>query len=185
MSKKRDPAAGAMTPKRRVFAQEYIIDLNGTQAAIRAGYSVKTAANTAKELLQKKCVAEAIKTALDARAKRTEITADRVVAELAKCGFANLDDFVTINDDGIPQFDFSAVDRDKMASLSEITHDSIWEGKGRDAQEVKRIKIKFHDKVRSLQLLGNHLGIFRENAGGDDLPMPVKVEICVVDGRKE
>jgi len=92
---------------------------------------------------------------------------------------------VTINDDGIPQFDFSAVDRDKMASLSEITHDSIWEGKGRDAQEVKRIKIKFHDKVRSLQLLGNHLGIFRENAGGDDLPMPVKVEICVVDGRKE
>jgi len=184
MARKRDPSAGRLTPKRKLFCAEYIIDNNGTQSAIRAGYPAKNASRIAHELLQIKTVQEAIQKEMDARAKRTHITADRVLMELAKCGFANLDDFVTINEDGIPSFDFSTVDRDKMAALSEITHDSIWEGKGRGAQEVKRIKIKFHDKVRSLQLLGNHLGIFRENAGADDAPMPVKVEITVVDGRK-
>jgi phage terminase small subunit len=182
--RKRDPEAGGMNAKRMVFVKEYLIDLSATQAAIRAGYSKKSAFRIGYQLLQKTCIKEAIRVEMEERARRTDITADRVLKELAKIGFANLDDFVTINEDGIPSFDFSTADRDKMASLSEITHDSIWEGRGRDAQEVKRIKIKFHDKVKSLQLLGNHLGIFRENASGDDAPMPVKVEVTVVDGRK-
>lgn len=182
ISEKKNP--DGLTPLQHQFVKEYLIDLNAAQAAIRAGYSAKTASRIGPNLLGKPNVAAAIQLEKDKRSKRTEITADMVLKELAKIGFCNLDDFLKISDTGTPIIDFSGADRDKMAALSEITQDTYFEGKGEDAQEVKKTKIKLQDKVKSLQLIGNHLGMFRENAGGDDAPAPIKVEIAVIDGRR-
>lgn len=182
ISEKKNP--DGLTPLQHQFVKEYLVDLNAAKAAIRAGYSSKTASRIGPNLLGKPNVAAAIKVEIDKRSKRTEITADMVLKELAKIGFCNIDDFVKINETGTPLIDFKKADRDKMAALSEVTQDTYFEGRGEEAQEVKKTKIKLHDKVKSLQLIGNHLGMFRENAGGDDAPAPIKVEIAVIDGRK-
>ena len=82
-------AARRLTPKQAEFVRQYLVDLNATQAAIRAGYSERTASKIASELLGKTGVREAIATAQAKREQRTEITADRVVSELAKIAFAD------------------------------------------------------------------------------------------------
>lgn len=76
-------------PKQRRFVEEYLVDLNATQAAIRAGYSRKTAASIGEENLRKPEIQAAIKAAMTARQERTEITQDRVIAELAKIAFGD------------------------------------------------------------------------------------------------
>lgn len=68
-----------LNTKQAAFVREYLIDLNATQAAIRAGYSKKTAEDIGRQLLRKPPVAEAIKEAMDIRAQRTEVTADYVI----------------------------------------------------------------------------------------------------------
>lgn len=80
-----------LTPKQERFVDEYLVDLNATQAAIRAGYSEKTAGSMAAKLVAKSCILDAIADAKDARAKHTEITAERVLNELAKIAFAECD----------------------------------------------------------------------------------------------
>jgi phage terminase small subunit len=75
-----------LTDKQRRFVDEYLVDLNATQAAIRAGYSQKTAASIGEENLRKPDIAKAVQDAQVARAKRTEITQDMMVRELAKIG---------------------------------------------------------------------------------------------------
>ncbi len=72
----------ALTPKQERFVQEYLVDLNATQAAIRAGYSAKTASRIGPELLVKTCISEAIQKAIKKREKRTEVTQDYVIAKL-------------------------------------------------------------------------------------------------------
>ena len=72
----------ALTPKQERFVQEYLVDLNATQAAIRAGYSAKTASRIGQQLLAKTCISEAIQKAMKKREKRTEVTQDYVIAKL-------------------------------------------------------------------------------------------------------
>lgn len=72
----------ALTPKQERFVQEYLVDLNATQAAIRAGYSAKTASRIGQQLLAKTCISEAIQKAMKKREKRTEVTQDYVITKL-------------------------------------------------------------------------------------------------------
>ena len=78
-----------MTKKQKTFCDEYLIDLNATQAAIRAGYSSKTADRIGPELLGKTCIQENIAKAMAERSKRTGISQDRVIQELARIAFVN------------------------------------------------------------------------------------------------
>lgn len=82
----------ALTPKQACFVQEYLTDLNATQAAIRAGYSAKTADRIGPELLGKTCVSNAIQKAIKDREKRTQITQDSVLAEIGKVAFHKASD---------------------------------------------------------------------------------------------
>lgn len=77
----------ALTPKQKLFVDEYLVDLNATQAAIRAGYSEKTAYSIGNENLMKPEIAKAIQNAQQKRQERTEITQDRVVQEIADNAF--------------------------------------------------------------------------------------------------
>jgi len=79
-----------ITAKQRRFCEEYLIDLNGTQAAIRAGYSARTAKAIASENLTKPYIAAEIAAAFAARSERTEVTQDQVLKELTRIGFAAL-----------------------------------------------------------------------------------------------
>ncbi|WP_168395140.1 terminase small subunit [Acinetobacter indicus] len=151
-----------LTAKQQRFVEEYLIDLNATQAAIRAGYSEKTAQQMGSENLLKPVIAEAIQEAQNKRAERTEITQDMVLQELAKIGFSNMLDYMTKTDSGDLVPDFSALTRDQAAAISEITVETYTEGRGEDAEEVKRVKFKLGDKRAALVDMGRHLGMFKD-----------------------
>jgi phage terminase small subunit len=149
-----------LTPKQARFVQEYLIDLNAAQAAIRAGYSAKTARVIGHENLTKPDIAAAIKKAMAERAERTELTADWVVDELRKIAGANMADYMKANPAGDPYLDFSALTRDQTAALHEVTVEAYVDGRGEDARDVKRVKFKLYDKRAALVDLGRHLGLF-------------------------
>ncbi|WP_184709918.1 terminase small subunit [Comamonas odontotermitis] len=152
----------ALTPRQQRFVDEYLVDLNGTQAATRAGYSPRTANEQAARLLANASVAAAVQAAKEKRAERVEITQDMVLKELAKIGFANMHDYMRVGPDGDPVLDFSALTRDQAAALSEVTVEDYVDGRGEDAREVKRVKFKLADKRASLVDIGKHIGMFKE-----------------------
>ena len=169
----------SLTAKQQRFVEEYLIDLNATQAAIRAGYSEKTAEQQGYQLLQKTSVSEAIQEAQNKRSERTEITQDRVLKELAKIGFSNMLDYMTINNTGDLVPDFSALTRDQAAAISEVTVEHYMDGRGEDAEEVKRIKFKLSDKRAALVDMGRHLGMFKEkieHTGANGGPIKTETE---------
>jgi len=88
----------ALTKKQKLFVEQYLMDLNATQAAIRAGYSEKTAKDIGCENLAKPNIQIEIEKRMKDRGQRTEITQDKVLQELAKIGFADVTDFITIKD---------------------------------------------------------------------------------------
>ena len=149
-----------LTAKQQCFIDEYLIDLNATQAAIRAGYSAKTAYAKGSEM--NKRFAVEIAQAQAERSKRTEITQDAVLRELAKIGFSNMLDYVSVTDGGDLVPDFSALTRDQAAAIGEVTIEEYTEGRGDDAQNVKRTKFKLSDKRAALVDMGRHLGMFKD-----------------------
>lgn len=161
---------GAMTPRQRRFVQEYLVDLNASAAARRAGYAGGASADVqASRLLRNVKVKAAIDAAMAARAERTKISADRVIAELAKIGFANMQDYVRLTSDGDAMLDFNGIDRDQFAAIGEITVEDFTEGRGDDARDVRRVKMKLIDKRAALVDLGRHLALFTDNVkhGGE------------------
>ncbi len=152
-----------MTPKQASFVAEYLVDLNATQAAIRAGYSPKTAGQIGDENLKKPEIAAALQEAMKAREQRTEITQDRVLRELARIGFADIrkvvkwgegtalvdpetGSTVVVND--VALIGSEAIDEDTALAISEIS------------QTAQGLKIKMHDKKGALVDIGRHLGMF-------------------------
>ena len=109
----------ALNAKQNRFVEEYLVDLNATKAAIRAGYSERTAEVIGYENLRKPQIQEAIQAAIEKRSERTEITQDKVVAELGKVAFAEAHDYT-------------------------------------DAD------LKYGNKLKALELLGRHLGMFTD-----------------------
>jgi phage terminase small subunit len=155
-----------LTEKQKRFVEEYLIDLNATQAAIRAGYSVKNADKIGSELLGKTRVSEAIQKAKDERSKRTEITADKVLQEYAKVGFADIKDYLSFktalttvgyNDKGERIIDYATVV--ELKDSEEVDGTVISEVSLKDGA----LKFKLHDKMKALSDIGRHLGMFNDN----------------------
>jgi phage terminase small subunit len=151
-----------LNAKQQKFVNEYLVDLNATQAAIRAGYSKKTAGKIGSENLSKPEIARALEKAHEKAAERAGITTDRVLAELAKLGFSNMTDYVQIGRDGQPFTDFSQLTRSQAAAISEVTVEEFKDGKGETARDVRRVKFKLADKRSALVDIGKHLGMFKE-----------------------
>lgn len=177
--------AGKLTPKQQAFVREYLVDLNASAAARRAGYSAKTADRTGHENLKKPEIATAIAEAQEARSRRTQVTADRVVEELAKVGFSNLLDFFRITPGGEPYVDLSAVTREQAAVLAELQVDDFLEGRGEDAREVRRVKVKLHDKLKALEQLARHLGMFTDKVDVTSGGEPLRVLVEYTDSATE
>lgn len=129
-----------------------MIDLNATQAAIRAGYSPQTAQEQGSQNLSKLMISEAIDKALAARSRRTGITQDRVLRELAKIAFVNANDVIDTDSATVRQ---NAADED----LSCIQSVKVKTSESNTGSSVER-EIKLADKLRALELLGKHFGLF-------------------------
>lgn len=154
----------ALTAKQERFVAEYLIDLNATQAAIRAGYSEKTAHVIGPENLGKPIIQGAISEAQAKRAERTEITQDRVLSELAKIGFSDLRKVVTTHGSLIDVQDWDDDTAGAIASVEVVKRPS-----GEYDEDNKPIldhvaKIKTWDKLSALEKLGKHLGMFSGDA---------------------
>ncbi|MBF0501478.1 MAG: terminase small subunit [Candidatus Riflebacteria bacterium] len=154
--------------RREFFCREYLKDLNGTQAAIRAGYSAKTATSKAAQLLARVDIRARIDELKVKRAKRCEITADRVLKELARIGFANMGDFASFNNASVSLNDSGNLSRAQLAAVSEVSRV--------DTEFGGTTRIKLHDKVSSLELIGRHLAMFvdRHKHEGDRLVLVVE-----------
>ncbi|MBH8654844.1 terminase small subunit [Pseudomonas aeruginosa] len=146
----------ALTKKQRLFVDEYLIDLNATQAAIRAGYSTRRAAEIGYQLLQRPEVAQAIQAAMAERSKRTEVEADYVIRRLRE--IVEMDVLDILEDDG----SFRSIrdwPRAWRQFLSGIEIAELFEGRGDDRRIAGVLrKVKWPDKLRNLELLSRHVG---------------------------
>jgi phage terminase small subunit len=163
-----------LTAKQRAFVNAYLANgMNGADAYRRA-YGSKSSpqvvAVKAAELLRNGKIAvivgEAQKRASAATERaldRYEVTREKVVSELARIGFANMQDYMRAGPDGDPYLDFSKLTPDQAAALAEVTVEDFKGGRGEDARAVRRIKFKLHDKRAALVDLGRHLQMFTDN----------------------
>lgn len=143
-----------MTQKQKRFCEEYLIDLNATQAAIRAGYSPDSASSIAGENMKKPEIRARIDKAIAEQSKRTGVNADRVIRELAKIAFVNADN--VIDSDTAKLKDTATAD--DTAAIMAVRVKTIPTA---DGEGVER-EIKLADKTKALELLGKHLGIFTD-----------------------
>lgn len=156
-----------LTPKQQAFVQEYLVDLNATQAAKRAGYKGKNLDKVGSELLGKTRVKAEIQAAMDKRSERTEITQDKVLGEIAKLAFADIRKVFDQNGNLLPVHMLPDEIAGSVSSIEVVTS-RIPGGEPADVEHTA--KIKFWDKRGSLELLGKHLKLFTD-----------RVEVGVVD----
>lgn len=167
-SQKKGPRG--LTPKQERFVQEYLKDLNATQACIRAGYSAKTADRIGPELLGKTCVAAAIEKAKKSRSKRLDITLDRVLLELARVAFADTGKAVRVQDGMVIAEDTNSLDDDTRAAIAEIS------------PTQNGPKVRLHDKVAALKIIKEHLS--QERATDPDDEDGEKVQFYLPDNNR-
>ena len=155
-----------LTPKQQKFVDEYMIDLNATQASIRAGYSARNAGKIGPMLLGKVRIAEAISARQKKLSDKAEIKAERIINELAKIAFADMGNYATWGSRGITLKESADLTPDQTAAVSELS-ETVTESGG-------STRFKLHDKKGALELLGKHLGMFKD-----------RVELEVVGGIAE
>lgn len=169
-----------LTPKQIRFVDEYLVDFNATQAAIRAGYKAKTAHVIGAENLRKPKIAEEIARRQKDLQKRTEVSQDRVVKELARIAFANIADYIHVEtqtrtkDDGT-EITYQTVMFNETQELSADQRAALAVVK----QSVNGFELKLHDKIKALELLGRHIGMFKDKlslSGADGGPLTFRWE---------
>lgn len=151
-----------LTPKQSQFVDEYLIDLCATQAAIRAGYSRRTASEIGRENLGKPEIAAAVQQGMRMRAERTAVTQERVIAELAAVAFANIGDMLDENGSVKPLARMPLHASAAIASFDEA--DVVAKGRA----VGKRRRVRLHDKLAALTLLARYLGMDGKTKQNDD-----------------
>lgn len=147
-----------LTPKQARFVEEYLIDLNATQAAIRAGYSAANADKIGSELLGKTRIDQAIQEAKDQRSERTNVNADYVLRRLFEMAEADRADLYDEKGNLLPVKDWPEVWRKGMVTGIEI--DALYEGSGEERIQVGHVKkIRTETPLAILQTLGKHISV--------------------------
>jgi len=146
--------ARKLTEKQKRFVEEYLIDLNATQAAIRTGYSAKTANEQGARLLANVSVQEAVAKEMAERSKRTGINQDRVVLELARIAFVNPQKLIDPEDASIRE----DATEDDLVCIQSVKVKTMEGAKGTSVER----EVKLNDKMKALELLGKHLGMWND-----------------------
>ena len=152
-----------LPPMQDRFVDEWLIDFNGTQAAIRAGYSERSARSIAGRLLTKDNIQREISRRQKDLQRRTEVSQDRVVKELARIAFADATDYVqvetrTVEKNDGTELSYQTVTLTETAELSADQRAAIAGIK----QGTNGVEVKLHDKIKALELLGRHIGMFND-----------------------
>lgn len=159
---------GALSARKSMFIREYLVDLNAAQAAIRAGYSPKSAETNGPRLLRDAQVAAAVQVAMDERAKRVGMTADEVLAELKAIGMSDVRHY-QFGEGSDPLVLAENAPDHAMRAVSSVKRRirRIHKQDGPD-EEIEDVEFKLWDKPTALRLAGQHLKLFGEDAGGAD-----------------
>jgi phage terminase small subunit len=138
-----------MTPKQRRFVSEYLVDLNATQAAVRAGYAEKGAGQKGWQLLRwRPAIAAAVREAMHARENRTLITSDRVVQQYGRIAFADIRQMMRDGANGLEMKKLHELTEDQAAAIAELSTDG------------KTIRLKLNDRMAALNALARHVAIY-------------------------
>jgi phage terminase small subunit len=164
LTKKKDE--DGLTNRQRMFVDEYLIDLNATQAAIRAGYSKKTAHEIGHENLKKHDIRVEINRAIKERRDRTKMEGDEVLIETARLARSDILNYVNFGPNGIAIRDSSELLEGEARAISQISETF-------NSQGIRQIKFKLHDKIKALDLLAKHLKLYEEQ--------PINVNISWMD----
>lgn len=162
-----------LTKKQKLFVEEYLIDLNATQAAIRAGYSIESARDIGCENLTKPNIQKEIAKAMAERSKRTGVNQDRIVLELARLAFVNMTDIV--NDKGEIK---GTATEDDLTCIEGIKYKH---SKNDSGYSVER-EVKIGSKIKALELLGKHLGMWNDKV---DVNVAVPIVISGEDALED
>lgn len=154
----KQPNLYGLTLKQSLFVSEYMKDRNATQAAIRAGYNPKSADRMGWSLLKNPKVQEAISERVEAAENRSQVTVDRVLLELSRIAFADTTKVAYIEGGRLKVADTKDLDTDTRLAISEISQST---------GNTVTTKVKLHDKIRALELIGRHLAMFKDKLDVD------------------
>ena len=173
-----------ITDRMKKFVDEYLVDFNATQAAIRAGYSPDTANEQGSQLLARPDIRELVAEGQKEIMERTQTFQDNAVAELKIVGFSDLADFLTVKDGGIvEQKPFNELTKEQTKCIKKIkqTVRSSHSADGTILHQTAVIEIELHDKLKALELLGRHLGMFNDSIrlkSEEPLPLTISFEVA-------
>jgi len=146
-----------LAPRQAAFIQEYLIDFNGKQAAIRSGYSPRSAETHASWLLRNPKVQAVLEAAMQARAERLRVSADKITVELAKIAFADAKDYVPQPGE---ELDITRLNSDQTTAIQNIQIEDIVDARTGDMR--RRTRVRLHDKTAALTTLAKSLGMLSE-----------------------
>jgi len=155
------------------FCQQFIIDMNATRAAKDSGFSEKTAYSQGQRLLKNVEIQKRIAELQQERAEKTEVTQNMVIKELAIIAFSDLKDYIEVIEDtgAIRAKSFEEMPEGKSRALQSIKEDRVIKesADGKQVTVYDKINFRLHDKIKALELLGKHLGMFTDiKLGADD-----------------
>ena len=156
-----------LTPRQARFIEEFLVDANGKQAAIRAGYAAGSAEVAASKLLRNPKVSAKLKIARQALTERTRIDADRIKRELAIVGFGVMGDFYDPDTGKLLEVHDMSEEAQRRLSAVKVSRErrhTTTDGAAETTVEESVIELKTWDKVRALELLGKTFGMFVEKA---------------------
>ena len=158
------PRTSGLTPKQARFVQEYLMDVNATQAAIRAGYSAKTARSVGAENLTKPDIQAALATERQRLAATLQITPERVLQEYARLAFADLRRVASWDTAGVRFHDSAALADQDAEAVAEVHEDTRIVATAEGEVRTVKKRLKMHDKKGALDSLAKHLKLFSDDA---------------------
>lgn len=160
-----------LTPKQELFCREYIVDMNASRAALAAGYGESSAHSTGWENLQKPEIAQRLNELQAERAKRLQVDQDKVIRELCRVAFGNPRDVMEWGPAGLALKDSAELSEDAAAMVAEVRQSISKDGGS--------MSLKTADKMRALELLGRHLGMFtaEEDAAAARAAQQIRIEV--------
>lgn len=170
-------ATTKLTDKQQKFVEEYLLDLNATQAAVRAGYSEKTASETGYENLSKPQIANAIAEAKKERSERTRIDADWLLTRLAAEAEADVADLYDENGNLKDVHEWPEIWRKGLVAGVESVREKIGEDEDGNPEYSRVTKVKLSDRVKRLELIGRHVNIGAFKDGQVTLPSSINLVI--------
>lgn len=174
------PDNAMLTPKQTQFAHEYVIDLNGAQAATRAGYSARSAGETAYELLRVPEIAALIQKLMAERAVRTQIQQDAIVNELGHLAFSNITHY-TVNEESGDAMLTDVAPVGAMAAVQTVKHRKrVRVDKDGATVTTYDTEVRLWDKPKALFLLGRHVGLFGDRPEPKEPEAPPITHLGVV-----